>query len=164
MYICGRKINDMERLNLPQFELKRRRNVDLGFEEIWDEQRKRWVKLTPEEWVRQNFVRFLISVVGYPAGRIGNEVPIRVGQLEKRCDTVVFGDDAQALMIVEYKATTVTITQQTFDQISRYNLSLKVDWLLVSNGLQHYVCHFNRAEQRWEFLREIPAYQALTQQ
>lgn len=154
----------MDRLNLPQFEFRRRQNIDLGFEEIWDAQRRRWVKLTPEEWVRQNFVRFLIDVVHYPAGRIGNEIPIRVGQLEKRCDTVVFGDDAKALMIVEYKATNVTITQQVFDQICRYNLTLKVDWLVVSNGLQHYICHFNRSAQQWEFLREIPAYQVLTQQ
>lgn len=153
----------MERLNLPTFELRRRQNVDAGFEEIWDTQRKRWVKLTPEEWVRQNFVHFLIDVLHYPAGRIGNEIAIRVGQLEKRCDTVVFGDNAQAIMIVEYKATTVTITQQVFDQISRYNMSLKVDWLVVSNGLQHYICHFNQSSQRWEFLREIPAYQVLIQ-
>lgn len=152
----------MDRLNLPSFELRRRQNAEAGFEEIWDTQRKRWVKLTPEEWVRQNFVQFLIDVLHYPAGRIGNEIAIRVGQLEKRCDTVVFGDNAQAIMIVEYKATTVTITQQVFDQISRYNMSLKVDWLVVSNGLQHYICHFNQSSQRWEFLREIPAYQMLT--
>lgn len=153
----------MDRLNLPTFEFRRRHNLDNGIEEIWDTQRKRWVKLTPEEWVRQNFVHFLIDVLHYPQGRIGNEIAIRVGQLEKRCDTVVFGDDAKALMIVEYKATTVTITQQVFDQISGYNRSLMVDWLVVSNGLQHYVCHFNRESERWEFLREIPAYQVLTQ-
>lgn len=152
----------MESLNLPSFAYRLRQNPKTRLEEIWDTQRKRWVRLTPEEWVRQHFVHYLITTLGYPAGRIGNEVSIQVGQLDKRCDTVVFGDDTRALMIVEYKATTVTLTQQVFDQISRYNLALQVDWLVVSNGLQHYCCHLNRQENRWEFLREIPAYPVLS--
>lgn len=154
----------MNTLNLPPFAVRRRINPSSSLEEIWDSQRRKWVKLTPEEWVRQHFVHFLIDTLQYPAGRIGNEISIRVGQLEKRCDTVVFGDDTRALMIVEYKATTVALTQQVFDQISRYNLALKVDWLVVSNGMQHYCCHLNPETRRWEFLQEIPTYQALTQQ
>jgi len=154
----------MESLNLPSFEIRRRMNETSKFEEVWDTQRRRWVKLTPEEWVRQHFVHYLIENLRYPGGRIGNEISIRVGQLERRCDTVVFGDDTHALMIVEYKATTVALTQQVFDQISRYNISLQVDWLVVSNGLQHYCCHFNRSLGRWEFLREIPTYQELIPQ
>lgn len=154
----------MEQLNLPPCDLRTRLNPTNSLQEIWDKQRRRWVKLTPEEWVRQHFVGYLISVMHYPAGRIGNEVGIRVGKLERRCDTVVFGDDGKPLMIVEYKAASVTLTQQVFNQVSRYNIALQVDWLVVSNGLQHYCCHLLREEGRWEFLQGIPDYQALTQQ
>lgn len=151
----------MEPLNLPAYPLRRRLNPETGNEEVWDTQRHRWVKLTPEEWVRQHFVHFLIEHCQFPAGRIGNELAIKVGKLERRCDSVVFGNKAEPVMIVEYKATTVQLTQQVFDQISRYNIALQVDWLLVSNGLQHYCCHLNRQENRWEFLQGIPTYQEL---
>lgn len=151
----------MDTLNLPSFNARIRQNPQNGLEEIWDTQRKKWVKLTPEEWVRQHFVHYLIDSLQYPSGRIGNEISIKVGQLERRCDTVIFGDDTSALMIIEYKATSVTLTQQVFDQVSRYNLALKVDWLIVSNGLNHYCCHLNRSKNCWEFVREIPTYQEL---
>jgi type I site-specific restriction-modification system R (restriction) subunit len=154
----------MESLNLPSYAVRLRQNPTNSQQEIWDTQRRRWVKLTPEEWVRQHFVHFLIDYFNYPAGRIGNEIAIKVGKLERRCDSVVFGDNGEPLMIVEYKATTVQLTQQVFNQISRYNIALQVDWLLVSNGLQHYCCHLNREANRWEFLQEIPGYQELTQQ
>ncbi|MBR5068407.1 MAG: type I restriction enzyme HsdR N-terminal domain-containing protein [Bacteroidales bacterium] len=153
----------MDILNLPTFDVRTRQNPKNSQQEIWDTQRRRWVKLTPEEWVRQHFVHFLIEVMGYPSGRIGNEVCIRVGQLERRCDSVVFGDEGEALMIVEYKATSVRLTQDVFDQVSRYNIALQVDWLVVSNGIQHYCCHLNREANRWEFLPEIPSYPVLTQ-
>ena len=154
----------MERLNLPSFGIRTRQNPDNQLEEIWDTQRRKWVKLTPEEWVRQHFVHFLTGPCAYPAGRIGNEIAIRVGKLERRCDTVVFGNEGEPLMIVEYKASSVQLTQEVFDQISRYNIALQVDWLVVSNGMQHYCCHLNRASNRWEFLQEIPAYPELTGQ
>jgi predicted type IV restriction endonuclease len=154
----------MESLNLPDYDVRTRKNPRSGLEEIWDTQRRRWVKLTPEEWVRQHFVHFLIETLGYPSGRIGNEVCIRVGQLERRCDSVVFGDEGEALMIVEYKASSVRLTQEVFDQVSRYNIALQVDWLVVSNGMQHYCCHLLREEGRWEFLPAIPDYPGLTQQ
>lgn len=153
----------MERLNLPSFGIRTRKNPETNLEEIWDTQRRKWVKLTPEEWVRQHFVHYLIGPCAYPAGHIGNEVSIKVGKLERRCDTVVFGNTGEPLMIIEYKASTVQLTQETFDQVSRYNIALKVDWLVVSNGMQHYCCHLNRAENRWEFLQGIPAYLELMQ-
>jgi len=153
----------LEQLNLPSYDVRTRINPNNSLEEIWDTQRRRWVKLTPEEWVRQHFVHYLIGTMNYPSGRIGNEVSIRVGQLERRCDSVVFGDVGEALMIVEYKASSVRLTQEVFDQVSRYNIALQVDWLLVSNGLQHYCCHLNREANRWEFLPTIPDYQALSQ-
>lgn len=150
-------------LNLPTFDYRLRQSPKNQQEEIWDSQRKRWVKLTPEEWVRQHFVHFLISEQGFPAGCIGNELSIKVGQLEKRCDSVVFGSDGLPLMIIEYKAPTVPITQKVFNQISRYNITLQVDWLIVSNGLQHYCCHLLREKNQFEFLPQLPRFENLIQ-
>lgn len=150
-------------LNLPTFDYRLRQSPKNQQEEIWDSQRKRWVKLTPEEWVRQHFVHFLISEQGFPAGCIGNELSIKVGQLEKRCDSVVFGSDGLPLMIIEYKAPTVPITQKVFNQISRYNITLQVDWLIVSNGLQHYCCHLLREKNLFEFLPQLPRFENLIQ-
>lgn len=150
-----------EALNLPAFDVRLRISPKTQLEEIWDTQRKRWVRLTPEEWVRQHFVHFLISEQGFPSGCIGNEMSIKVGQLEKRCDSVIFGKDGKPLMIVEYKAPTVAITQKVFNQISRYNITLQVDWLIVSNGLQHYCCHLNREQNRFDFLPQLPRFEEL---
>ncbi len=143
-------------LNLPQYDCRQRLSPITQLEEIWDTQRRKWVRLTPEEWVRQNFVHFLIGQKGYPAGRIGNEVSIKVGQLERRCDSVVFGKEGEPVMIVEYKAPSVQISQKVFDQIARYNIALQVDWLIVSNGMQHYCCHLLRDQHKFEFVSEIP--------
>ena len=154
----------MDTLNLPSYEVRTRLNPKTSLQEIWDTQRRRWVKLTPEEWVRQHFVHFLVEYLHYPSGRIGNEIAIKVGKLERRCDSVVFGDSGEPLLIVEYKAPTVTLSQEAFNQIGRYNIALQVDWLLVSNGLQHYCCHLNREAGRWEFLQGIPSYPELSQQ
>lgn len=148
-------------LRLPDFDARVRLSPTSHLEEIWDTQRHRWVRLTPEEWVRQHFVNFLIKHHQYPTGRIGNEVSVKVGQLERRCDTVVFGNEGHPIMIVEYKSPAVSITQKVFDQIARYNIALQVDWLIVSNGLQHYCCHLLRAENRYEFVDTIPPYQQL---
>lgn len=150
-----------EALNLPAFDVRLRISPKTQLEEIWDTQRKRWVRLTPEEWVRQHFVHFLISEQGFPSGCIGNEMSIKVGQLEKRCDSVIFGKDGKPLMIVEYKAPTVAITQKVFNQISRYNITLQVDWLIVSNGLLHYCCHLNREQNRFDFLPQLPRFEEL---
>lgn len=148
-------------LNLPAYDCRTRISPKTQSEEIWDTQRKRWVRLTPEEWVRQHFVHFLISHQGFPSGCIGNEMSIKVGQLEKRCDSVVFGTDGQPKLIVEYKAPSVTITQKVFDQISRYNITLQVDWLIVSNGLQHYCCHLLREKNQFEFVPQLPRFEDL---
>lgn len=146
------------RLNLPAFDSRQRISPTTKLEEIWDTQRRKWVRLTPEEWVRQHFVHYLVAHLGFPAGRIGNEVSIQVGQLERRCDSVVFDNAGKPAMIVEYKAPSVQITQKVFDQIARYNIALQVDWLIVSNGMQHYCCHLLRDEHRFEFVEGIPPY------
>jgi len=148
-------------MNLPPCELRTRRNEKLGFEEVFDPQRRKWVKLTPEEEVRQCFVHYLIHELGYPAGRLGNEVAIRVGQTEKRCDSVVFDAQGRPAVIVEFKATTVSLTQKVFDQIARYNLALQVRFLMVSNGLHHYCCYLDPQTQRFQFLREFPRWEQL---
>lgn len=147
-------------LNLPACECRVRTNSD-GLEEIFDPQRGKYVRLTPEEWVRQHFVNYLITVCGFPKGRIGNEVPIKVGLTEKRCDTVVFNQFGEAAVICEYKASSVQLTQKVFDQIARYNLTLQVEFLIISNGLTTFCCRLNRNLGRFEFLPQIPHYSDL---
>jgi hypothetical protein len=150
-------------LNLPSYA-PRLRPSETGGWQIFDSQRRRYVRLTPEEWVRQHFVHFLIaSPTAYPAGAIGNEIEIRVGTTAKRCDSIVFDPKGRPLAIVEYKATTVELTQKVFDQIARYNVALHVNHLLVSNGLRHYCCRLNRERTAFEFLDHIPTYSELLQ-
>lgn len=147
-----------ETLNLPTCELKIRNNPETQLEEVFDTQRKKFVRLTPEEWVRQHFVHFLINQLGFPQGRLQNEWPIKVGKMEKRCDTIVFDKSGKPAVIVEYKAPTVRLTQKVFDQIVRYNFALQVEYLIVSNGLQHYYLHLNRTLNRFEFLQQPPLW------
>lgn len=157
----------MNQMNLPPCSLRLRRNEAAGFDEVFDPQRRKWVKLTPEEEVRQRFVHYLIHHLGYPAGRLANEMAIRVGQTEKRCDSVIFDTQGHPAVIVEYKATTVQLTQKVFDQIARYNVALQVRFLMVSNGLHHYCCYLDPHTQQFQFLQQIPPYtqlQALLQQ
>ena len=146
-------------LNLPETELKIVARAGKPF--VFDVFRRRYVALTPEEWVRQHFVHFLVDRKGYPAECIGNEVSIRLGTLRKRCDTVVYGREAEPLMIVEYKAPGVEITQQVFEQISRYNIRLRVRWLVVSNGLRHYCCHIDYEKGSYRFVEDIPPYPSI---
>jgi hypothetical protein len=128
---------------------------------IFDAIRRRYVALTPEEWVRQHFVHYLIAQKGYPQGLLANEVTIKLNGTTKRCDTVLYGRDLSPRMIVEYKAPHIEITQAVFDQISRYNMVLKVDYLIVSNGLQHYCCQMDYERQCYTFLHDIPTYEKL---
>ena len=146
-------------LNLPAFEVKMK---DEGTKKlIFDVIRRKYVALTPEEWVRQHFVHYLIEHKGYPKGLMGNEVELRVGDKRLRCDTILYNKEAKPRMIIEYKAPTIQLQQKTFDQISVYNLLLKVDYLVVSNGLQHYCCKMDYEHQRYSFLKEIPDYENL---
>ena len=147
---------DMEALNIQKTDLKIVTRE--GKQLVFDVLRRKYVSLTPEEWVRQQFVHFLVNGKGYPAACIGNEVSIRLGSTRKRCDTVVYGRHAEPLMIVEYKAPGVEITQQVFEQISRYNIRLRVQWLVVSNGLQHYCCHIDYSSGTYRFVEDIPPY------
>lgn len=148
-------------LNLPKYETKICERD--GKLQIFDPLRKCHVALTPEEWVRQHFVNFLIESRGFPAALMANEVAITVNGMKRRCDTVVYDKQLQPRVIVEYKAPTVKITKEVFAQISRYNLTLKVDYLIVSNGLQHYCCRMDYPNSSYTFLQEIPEYTKIVQ-
>lgn len=146
----------MQELNLPKTELKI--ITKDGKQQVFDVLRRKYVALTPEEWVRQQFVHFLIGQKGYPAECIGNEISINLNGTKKRCDTVIYDGNAQPTMIVEYKSPQVEITQQVFEQISRYNIKLRVKWLIVSNGLQHYCCKIDYENGTYQFVEEVPTY------
>ena len=146
-------------LNLPAFDakiiMKDGKNV------IFDTLRRRYVALTPEEWVRQHFVHFLSDYKGYPMALMANEIQIRLNNTIKRCDTVLYRRNLTPQMIMEYKAPHINISQTTFNQIMRYNLVMKVDYLIVSNGIQHYCCKIDYRLKTHTFLPDIPDYIAL---
>ena len=137
----------MVELNLPAFDYKVKKREDGSSWVIWDRLRDRWVALTPEEWVRQHFVEWLIAEKGFPAALMGNEVSLTQNGI--------------ALVIVEYKAPSIQVTQKTFDQIVRYNMVLKARYLIVSNGLTHYCCQIDYDNNTYRFLEQIPNYNDL---
>lgn len=151
----------MLQLNLPAYET-RMCSRD-GKTMIFDPLRKAYVTLTPEEWVRQHFVNFLTNFKGYPATLMANEVAIMLNGMKRRCDTVVYDKELRPRVIVEYKAPSVKITKEVFAQISRYNLTLQVDYLIVSNGLRHYCCKMDYEKGSYTFLQEIPEYSKITE-
>ena len=128
---------------------------------IFDFLRRKHVALTPEEWVRQHFTHYLVEHKGYPKGLLGNEIELHIGDKKLRCDTILYNKDAQPRMIIEYKAPTIPIQQKTFDQIAVYNLLLKVDFLVISNGLEHYCCQMDYEQRQYRFLPDIPDYEKL---
>ena len=146
----------MMTLNLPPADLRlSQRN---GQTMVFDFLRRRYIKLTPEEWVRQHFVHYLVHHKGYPQELLANEVSLVLNTTSKRCDTVLYDKEARPLAIMEYKAPSIQLTQKTFDQISRYNIVMRVPFLMVSNGLQHYCCRVDYETNVCTFLPEIPSY------
>lgn len=125
---------------------------------ILDVIRRQYVALTPEEWVRQHFVHFLIEHKGYPQSLMANEVQLKLNGMSRRCDTVVYDRALRPRVIIEYKAPSVSITQRVFEQICRYNMVLQVDYLIVSNGLAHYCCKVDYATRSYTFVEDIPEY------
>lgn len=146
-------------LNLPSYETKITGHD--GKMQIYDTLRRCYVALTPEEWVRQHFVHYLLEHKGYPATLMGNEVAITLNGTKRRCDTVVYDRALRPRAIIEYKAPEVKITKEVFAQISRYNLTLKVDYLIISNGLKHYCCKMDYSGNTFIFMNEIPEYEAI---
>jgi type I site-specific restriction-modification system R (restriction) subunit len=149
----------MWQLNLPAYNFRIIKRNEKPF--IFDDLRKKFVALTPEEWVRQHFIRFLIDVKHYPASLIAIEKQLVINGLKKRCDAVVYSRNAEPLMIIEFKATTVSIAQQTFDQAAVYNSKLKVDYFIISNGLKHYCCRLDKNVLQYNFLDDIPDFDSL---
>ncbi len=145
-------------LNLPQYEFS---ISDETPARIFDAIRKKFVVLTPEEWVRQNFLQFLVVEKKYPATLLLIEKTLQVNKMKKRCDTVVYNNHGEPLMILEFKKPDVPINQKVFDQIARYNIPLKVKYLTVSNGLSHYCCTIDFKNNSYKFLDGIPEYNFL---
>jgi hypothetical protein len=146
----------MQKLNLPSynFKLKSKENKTL----IFDKLRKKYMVLTPEEWVRQHVVNFLIDEKKYPSSLIAIEKQLTINNLKKRSDILVFNTDGKPEIIVECKAPSIKITQNTFDQIARYNLKLQANFLFVTNGLEHFYCKMDFENETYIFLKEIPNY------
>lgn len=153
------KNNRFPRLNLPPIDLKIKEED--GILKVFDKLRGKYVALTPEEFVRQHFTSWLSSQMHYPVSLMANEIGIEFNGMKKRCDTVVFNPDGSPLMIVEYKAPEVQITQNVFDQIARYNMTLRASYLVVSNGINHYCCKIDYAGGIYHFIPAIPDYTEL---
>ena len=143
-------------LNLPQAELKIKSNENKQF--IFDIIRKKYVVLTPEEWVRQHIIHFLINVKKYPASIIAVEKQLTINTLKKRFDLLIFNKKGLPEIIIECKSPTTAITQTTFDQIARYNMALNANILMVTNGLEHYFCKLDVENKQYQFLKDIPQY------
>ncbi|MBS3993602.1 MAG: type I restriction enzyme HsdR N-terminal domain-containing protein [Bacteroidetes bacterium] len=146
----------MQKLNFPQYTFRIKSNENKLF--IFDFIRKKDVVLTPEEWVRQHFLMHLVQEKKYPASLIAVEKKLTLNTLTKRTDIVVYNTLAQPEIIIECKAPEVKISQEVFDQIARYNIKLKANYLVVSNGLEHYFCKMNFQEETYIFLKDIPNY------
>jgi len=146
-------------LNLPPYPFKLSEQEGVIY--VFDELRKKKLVLTPEEWVRQHFIQFLILQKKYPKTLIKLEGGLKLNQLQKRTDILIFNKEGKADVLVECKATTVKIDQKVFDQAARYNMIHQVNYLLVSNGLVHYCCKMDYANQTYTFLEELPAYQGI---
>lgn len=146
----------VQKLKFPTYNFRVKNKENKLF--IFDEIRKKFVVLQPEEWVRQNCVQFLIQDKHYPKSLINVEKELKINNLKKRYDIVVYNSDGSIHLIVECKAFNVGITQHTFDQIARYNMTLNASYLMVTNGLNHYYCTIDHENQQYHFLKEIPKY------
>ncbi|MDI1305027.1 MAG: type I restriction enzyme HsdR N-terminal domain-containing protein [bacterium] len=125
---------------------------------IFDEIRKKFIILTPEEWVRQHVVQFLLEEKKYPKSLINVEKVLKVNGLRKRYDVVVFNPDGSIFILIECKAPEIKIAQATFDQIARYNMTMKAQFLMVTNGLNHYFCQMDFENEKYAFLENLPNY------
>jgi hypothetical protein len=151
----------LKQLNLPEYSF--RITGKEGAESIFDQVRKKYVKLTPEEWVRQNFVRYLIHEGKYPPGLIAVEVMSQFNNLRKRVDILIHNRQGKPVMIVECKSPEVKLDEKVFDQIVCYNMGFRVPYIIVTNGIDHYACKIDYATGKYEFLLVIPLYEDLLQ-
>lgn len=147
---------ELPKLNLPFYKFKYQSHGNTT--QIFDSFRKKYVALTPEEWVRQNFLQYLVNEKNFPAGLIRVEMVLRLSAVNKRCDAVVYNNRSEPVVIIECKAPTVKLNQESFKQISLYNSVLSVKYLMVSNGIVHYCCKMNYQDKSYEFLTDIPEF------
>ena len=149
----------MTLLNLPSFQARLQGPQDRL--RIFDILRRRYVTLTPEEWVRQNFIHYLTDHLNYPVTLLANEVKLQVGKKTLRADSVLYDTQLRPRIIIEYKAPHINITQKVFDQIVAYNMQLHVDYLIVSNGLSHFCCKIADDGKNYLFIDHIPTYEEI---
>ncbi len=146
----------MQQLNLPPYNLNIKSSENKLV--IFDIVRKKYIILTPEEWVRQHYIHYLIEEKKYPISLIAVEKQLKVNTRIKRTDIVIYNTQGTPEIIVECKAPSIKISQHVFDQIARYNMELKAPFLIVTNGLLHYYCRQNFEKKCYEFLRDIPEF------
>ena len=150
-----------ELLNMPDYSNRIRLRKQDEQLQIFDSIRGKWLVLTPEEWVRQNTIIYISDTLEAPMAHIANEVAITYNGLTKRCDSIIYDDYGNPLIIIEYKRTNVAITQHVFDQIATYNMQLRVPYLIVSNGLQHILCKVDFENRKYIFAEQWPKYNEL---
>ena len=146
----------MQKLNFPSYNFRFKNSENKV--SIFDTIRKKFILLTPEEWVRQNTIQFLLQEKNYPKSYLNIEKLIKINDITKRYDIVVFQPDGTLFLLIECKAPEVKITQETFNQIARYNLKLKAQYLMVTNGLNHYFCQMDYEKERYVFLEDLPNF------
>lgn len=149
----------MQSLNLPAYPFKIKSDEDKKY--IFDEIRKKYVALTPEEWVRQHFIMFMTEYKDFPRSLIGVEVPVSINNLKKRCDIVFYNSSGKSLVLVECKAPDVVLNKDVFDQIGIYDMVIASNIFIVTNGMTHYCFKATSDKKKFEFLREIPSYKDL---
>jgi len=149
----------MYELNLPSVDFRYKKEGETIF--IYDIIRRKYVKLTPEEWVRQHVVHFLNTRKKYPLSLMNVEVGLKIQKMKRRADIVCYDSQGSVVLVTECKAPEVKITQAVFEQIAQYNILLKSRYLLVTNGLTHFVCEIDHANKTYTFLKDIPEYKTL---
>lgn len=149
----------MIQLNLPPFPARLEQRQGKPY--IWDEWRNKMVRLTPEEWVRQHLMHYLVEHLGYPKQLLGTEIGLKVGTMSKRADALLYDRQLRPQMLIECKAPEVRLSDEVLMQAIRYNMALSVPYLLLSNGLEHVAYHIDYTEQSYHNLSEIPNYQQL---
>ena len=149
----------MENLNFPVYDFRYTERENKKY--IFDIIRKKYVLLTPEEWVRQNFIRYLLEEKDYIQSLVRVEMFFKLNRLSKRADIALFDRNGRPKVLVECKSPKIAISQVVFEQVARYNLSFKVDFLVVTNGMQHFCCKMDYEKKSYTFLKEIPGFEEI---
>ena len=149
----------MKALALPKANLRLSKKGEDVF--VWCVSRKKTLLVTPEEWVRQHVIHFLVNDKNIPLGLLISEFSMKINKLSRRCDLVLFGNDQQPKLIIECKAPDVPIDEKVFRQIAQYNFKLNVDYLMLTNGLQHVICKIDRANNNLIYLEDLPDFKIL---